>query len=207
MTALSTPDPMIDPMLSFLQAVVNVGIPGVATPIVQTANHPIDLELGLGELDMPILGCHRIRTQTRSFSMGHLNDELATIRFTFIGPMCSREELPQRWPLLDKVWRRIVDALYRGHDEDYEGDADVMATAGVVRVDLNSARKQEFYAEKGDYAFPSFWGEIDVLWRDPLLADVSDLAPFNRADGKFLVEGNTDQAAPDVKTYASPTQP
>ena len=138
--------------------------------------------------------------------MGHLNDELATLKFVFISPACSREEIAGRWPLLDKVWRKIVDTMYRGHDESYQDDVDVMATAGVVRVDLNSARKQEFYAEKGNYAFPAFWGEIEVLWRDPALSDTSELDPFNRAAGKFLVDGNEDETAPDVQIYADPDQ-
>ncbi len=187
----STSDPLIDPVLALIKAAVNAEFVtmdpqfGSDEVVKTTHNYPIDLTLGLGDMSMPALGCHRIRSRAKRFSVVH-TDYINTLKFTYITPACAREQIGGRWPLLERVWRTAVDVLFLGHHPAYLSDAPVLINAGVINVDLNTATKQELYAEQGDYAFPAFFGEIEVTWRASTAEQrTAALYPFLSARGKM----------------------
>jgi hypothetical protein len=199
----STEDPLVAPILGLVQAAVNArfvvddALFESDEAVKSTHNYPIDLLIGLGDLAMPALGCHRTRTRHKRHS-AVWTDHVSTLRFTYITPACSREQLGRRWPLLDRVWQATVDAICAGHHEDYLDDAEVLADAGVIRVNVDTATKQELYADHGDFSYPAFWGEIEITWRDLTKHDTTDLSPFLSAHGQYFVEGNP--STPDVES-------
>lgn len=199
----SVEDPLVAPILGLVQAAVNARMVELDAQfeadeaIKSTHPYPIDLMLGLGDLAMPALGCHRVRTRHKRHSVVW-TDHVTTLRFTYITPSCSREQLGKRWPLLERVWQEAVSAMCTGHHASYLEDAEVLKDAGVIRVNVDTATKQELYADHGDFAYPAFWGEIEVTWRDLTKHDTDELSPFLSAHGQYFVEGNP--STPDVES-------
>lgn len=197
----STTDPLMTHVLGLVQAAVNADFKAEDASfesdeaIKSTFPYPIEFSQGLGDLAMPALGCHRKTTREKRFSAVH-TDKVSTFRFTYMTPACAKEQIDDRWPLLENVWQKMVDALNAGHHPDYLNDAPVLVDAGVIRIAPDSFTKQEFFADSGTYAFPSFWGECEVTWRDPNAQDTSDLHPMLSARGKLFTDGH--QGTPDV---------
>lgn len=201
----STTDPVMTHVLGLVQAAVNADFKAddalfeADEVIKSTFPYPIELSQGLGDLSMPALGCHRKTTRDRRFSVVH-TDKVSIFRFTYMTPACAKEQIEERWPLLEKVWQKMVNALNAGHHPAYLDAAPVLVDAGVIRIAPDSFTKQEFFADAGTYAFPSFWGECEVTWRDPDAQDTSTLHPMLSARGKLQVDGN--EGTPDVDFIA-----
>lgn len=165
-------DPLITPLLALMKDAINADVRAqmVAagkTPedaVVTTAPHPVALEIA-GQAALPLLSCYRVRSRQRSTTMYWI-DSVDTLQFAYVTPQCAREQIDERWPLLQRVWRRILITMQLGCDVAHLSGADVFGPAGVIAYEESSASKVDLFAETGDYAYPMFRGEMEVIWRD-----------------------------------------
>lgn len=189
------PDPLITPLLALLADAANADLSAEMveaglTPelvVATTAPHPVALEI-LGETALPLLACYRVRTRSRRFSIAYV-DHTYTLQLAYLTPAAAREQLGARWPLLDRVWSSLLRALRRGRHDAHQAGANVLGPAGVLKVDLATAQKLELFAEAGDFTYPMFRAEVDVVYRSASEIDTSALYPALSFTHHFYVDG------------------
>lgn len=201
-------DPLIAPLLALLKDAINADLAAemlaldlVPEDAVQTtAPHPVPLEIA-GQLALPMLTCFRVRSRSRVATFSH-TDQVNTLQFGYLTPATSREQLDERWPLLDRVWQSLLRTLNRGSHPAHLAGAPVLEEAGVVRIATEAALKLELFAEAGDYSYPMFRGEVDVTWRDTSPFDTSGLFPALSFEHEFHIDRPVDEGEPDVVSLA-----
>jgi hypothetical protein len=201
-------DPLIGPMLALLKDAINADLAAEMIALdlepedtVQTtAPHPVPLEIA-GQLAMPLLTCFRVQSRSRVATFLH-TDHVNLLQFGYLTPATAREQIDERWPLLDRVWRALLRTLANGAHPAHQAGAPVLTNAGVVRISTDSAKKLELFAESGDYAYPMFRGEVEVVWRDASLVDTSALYPALSFTHEFNVNGGSEDGEPDVVSRA-----
>jgi hypothetical protein len=171
----SLPDPLITPLLQFLQIAVNADLreqmatvtlqPGVeAEDVIQTiAPRPLDLLVD-GDGKLPMLGCVRTKVRSKQVTFG-FKENYTTLRFYYFTPATNVDQLGERWPLLNRVWESMIRALEVGKHDDYHAGADLLEELQITWVNFESATKQELHAERGQFAFPAFIGDIEIRTR------------------------------------------
>lgn len=175
-------DTMLTPLLALLMAAVNSDVGAVMShdggvtsdAIASTQLHPLDL--GISPDNKTILSAYRVSSRPKRVTMQRI-DHIVTLQFDYMTPSAGHDQLDERWPLLDKVWTKMVDTLAAGRHADHLDGEDVLATAGITFVDLASARKVELYAAGGEFTFPAFRASIEVTWRNGARTDTSHLYP------------------------------
>jgi hypothetical protein len=177
-------DPLITPILALLKDAINAELAAevpvdpdiVAEPAVATtAAYPVSIEMA-GETALPILSCYRVRSRASQRTVAFV-DHTLSLQFTYVSAATSREELEARWPLLDRVWRTLEATLREGSHAAHAAGAAVLSGLGIIDVPLQSALKRELYQPGGDYAYPAFVAEMDLVVQASSLADPSTLWP------------------------------
>ena len=197
-------DPLVTPVLALLKDAVNADLraqmllAGVEPEdaIVSTAPHPVELEIA-GESPLPMLTCYRVRSRSRQFSFSHV-DHTSTLQLSYITSATAREQLDERWPLLHRVWTAILTTLARGHHLSHQEGASVLLDAGVIRLDPATAQKREVFVAGGDYTYPGFVAEIDVVHRDGAELDTSTLYPVLSFTHRFHIDEGSEDGEADV---------
>jgi hypothetical protein len=175
-----TRDPLLVPLLAFLMAAINADIGQVMMDesgreqdaIASTLIRPQSLDT---DPDGARLSAYRLRSKPVRTGFGRI-DHVLTLQFDYVTPSCGMSQVEARWPILDRVWVALIEAMSNGSHEAYEDGADALALAGIVWVNLQSAQKADLYAE-GDVTFPAFRGTLEVTWRNGKSVDTSALYP------------------------------
>lgn len=199
-------DPLITPLLALAKDAINadvaLDVDPAATPeaaVATTAPHPIPIEI-IGETAMPILACYRVRTRVSQRTV-HLYDHTQTLQWVYVSPATSREQLPYRWPLLEHVWQALLSAVTSGSSAAHKGGAQVLEPIGVIDLPLPRILKREFFYDNGDYAYPAFVAEMDVVVQDDSALDTSHLWPaLSFQSDIYLGDVTTDP--PDVSVIS-----
>lgn len=193
-------DPLITPILALLRAGINADLAAdMATqgvtpePAIATVS-PVPFVLGReGDGVLPALHCYRIRSRSKQTTLFY-RDETATLQLVYVTPATGRDQIEQRWPILDRVWRSLVRTLRSG----YLGGVDVLGAAGVIHVAAETANKQELYIERQE-SFPGFVATIDVVWRPADESDVGTVYPALSIDGQLFTDTDgVTTGTPDV---------
>lgn len=209
MTALATerlPDPLVTPLLALLKDAANAklradmeaaGIEPVDV-ISATQPYPADAKSLTASPSLPLLACYRTRQQSVRRTFGH-RDYLTTLRLHYISSPTAADRLDERWPILDRVWRAVFDALCAGHDAAHLDDELVLEDAGVIAVN-EAATKAEGYLPGSDYALPQWEADVQVTWRDTTRTDTSALYPVLSLTARITqaIDGDPRPANGDV---------
>jgi hypothetical protein len=204
-------DPLITTLLALSKDAINADVALEADPaatpeaaVATTAPHPIPIEI-IGETAMPILACYRVRSRAARRSL-HLYDHTQTLQWIYVSPSTAREQLPMRWPLLEHVWQALFGAVTTGAHPAHADGAQVLAPLGVIEMPLPRILKREFFYDAGDYAYPAFVAELDVVVQDDSALDTSGLYPALSFQTNIWI-GDITALPPDVSviSYPSPT--
>lgn len=195
-------DPFLTPLLALLMEGVNADVAALAAPdaepepaVRSTAPHPVALEIA-GESALPLLSCYRVRSRGRQRSIAYV-DHTVTLQIAYTSPATAREQLSARWPLLEVVWQSILGTIRRGYHAAHQGGIEVLGPLGVIEVPLASAQKRELFAADGDYAYPSFLAEVDVILQTASFEETGTLHPALSFTHNFYLDGVRDDV-PDV---------
>lgn len=199
-------DPLIATLLALSKDAINAEVALEADPtatpeaaVATTAPHPIPIEI-IGETAMPILACYRVRTRAARRSL-HLYDHTQTLQWIYVSPSTSREQLPSRWPLLEHVWQALFGAVTTGAHPAHAGGAQVLAPLGLIDLPLPRIIKREFFYDAGDFAYPAFVAEMDVVVQDDSALDTSGLWPaLSFHIGIYI--GDVTEAEADVRVIS-----
>lgn len=199
-------DPLVTPLLAFLKDAINADLSAETPPdsepeaaVATTAPHPVDIEM-TGETALPILTCYRTRSRARRRSIAFV-DHTVTLQFTYVTAATAREQLGARWPLLERVWAALLLSLSTGSHPAHADGEDVLDSLRVIEVVLSTAQKREIFQPGGDYTYPAFVAEIDLIVQDDSLGDASTLYPALSFDGGIYL-GDVTEDAPDVAARA-----
>lgn len=175
-------DPLLVPLLALLKDAINADLaaeaPADATPepaVATTAPHPVPILIA-GETALPVLACYRVRSRARQRSVSYV-DHTQTLQFSYVSAATAREELPARWPSLERVYEALLQTLRAGHHPAHQGDAHVLEGLGVVDLPLSTLQKRELFAEGGDFTYPMFLLEVDMVVQTAEFKDPSTLWP------------------------------
>ena len=205
-------DPLITPLLALLKDAINSDLGAeapssdgdgdavVAEPAVATTQpYPAPIEMA-GETALPQLSCYRIRSRGRRRSIAYV-DRTVTLQFTYVSAATAREQLDERWPLLERVWVALESALLAGRHPMHAGGDDVLGVLGIIDVPVEAMQKREFYAPGGNFAYPAFAAEVDVVVQTAPGADTSHLYPALSFQSDLYIGGVT-SAPPDVSALS-----
>lgn len=199
-------DPLITPLLAFLKDAINGDLapemPPGNTPepaVASVAPHPVALEIA-GETALPLLSCYRVRSRTRQRTVTYV-DRTVTLQFTYVSAATAREQIEARWPLLERVWVALESALLEGAHPAHAGGANVLAALGVIEVPLGTSQKREGFQPGGDFAYPCFIAEVDLLVQSSSAPDTSHLYPALSFQSDLYIGGVT-EAPPDVSAIS-----
>lgn len=207
MTALTIErltDPVLSVLLPFLRDAVNAdmaalmtanGLP-VETAVETTLPHPVRIDMGISEDQMPVLSAYRYRQARKRRTFSKV-ENVITVQAVYVSPLCAHTQIADRWPLLEAVWSSIMSALSAGYHVAHSAGARVLDDAGMVEFNQDTATKTELFIERGEYAFPAFRGEFEVRWAEA--AKPSTSVPLASVTAGAVVEGG-DPTSPDVST-------
>jgi hypothetical protein len=208
----SLPDPLITPLLALLKDAINADVAaamvaagltvagdsdgaGEDAAVITTLARPFELRVE-GNEALPALHCYRTQARTRQFTAVHL-DHLYTLQFVYVTPAVEKDQLDERWPLLDIVWRSLVTTLKKGHHPAHLAGAHVLCDAGVVRADYATALKREMCVEGEHFNNPGFIAQVEVTWRDLSKEDTTGLPLALSFDARVYVD-QPDLSAPGI---------
>lgn len=199
-------DPLITPLLAFLKDAINSDLspetPPATTPepaVATTALHPVVIEIA-GETALPLLSCYRVRSRSRRRSVTYI-DRTVTLQFTYVSAATAREQLDARWPLLERVWVALEGALLAGAHPAHEDGANVLTPLGVIEVPLGASQKREAFQAGGDYTYPCFVAEVELVVQTTTTADTSHLYPALSFQSDLYI-GSVTEAPPDVSALS-----
>ena len=200
-------DPLITPLLALAKDAVNadvvLDVDPAATPeaaVATTAPHPVPIEI-LGETALPVLACYRIRARTTERSL-LLTDYTYTLQWVYVSPATAREQLDERWPLLNRVWLSLMKAVYAGQSPAHAAGVDVLGPIGVIDMPGERALKREFFYDGGDYAYPAFVWEMEVVMQDDSATDTTGLWPALSFLSQFWIDSGVTAEPPDVSVIS-----
>lgn len=195
-------DPLLTPLLALLADAINADLaaeaPPSATPeaaVASTAPHPVPI-ITVGETALPVLSCYRVRSRARRRSIAYV-DHTTTLQFSYLSASTAREQLPARWPMLERVYQALVKALVAGTHPAHAAGAEVLEPLGLIDVLLPSLQKRELFAEGGDFTYPMFLLEVDVVVQTSDFTDPSTLWPALSFEAGIYHHAVSDDA-PDV---------
>lgn len=146
-------DAQVSAVLELLAKAVRVRVGGQA--VVGTFAWPIPLSAITGS-QLPALCVYRT-TDQQDESVVDVSVETTTIGITYYAPPVSMDRASLRWPLLRRVWRRVMQALRVGFDPAHARGANTLQAAGIAVPAGIAARVQYQLAPGLDGAWvPSF---------------------------------------------------
>jgi hypothetical protein len=196
------PDQLLTPLMAFLSVAINATVGQVTLDAAGEAVNAVSetlirpQNLALDPEGATRLSCYRLRSKPKRVSFGHI-DHVATVQFDYVTPACGAEQLEERWPILDRVWGALIDAIDAGSHPDWEDGASVHAAAGITWLDLNTAEKQEFYVDGNGFTYPGFRGQLQVTWRNHQASDTEPTYPALSFTSK-IYQGDPHGDAPDA---------
>lgn len=135
--------------------------------------------------ELPGLAVYRTRSAFVPRATGP-HDERVTLRFLYVLPPTPADRISMRWPLLTKAWSLVAETLLAGHYVSHEGDANVLAAAGFVDVDIAGATVDFTTPPVGEDVQPQWEATVLVTLRPPVdsssLADLSLETDIHPAD-------------------------
>lgn len=192
-------DPLVSPLLELCKSAANADIAQIMAAlglvpedvIAKVVSRPLTPETLDAEL--PVLSCYRIAQQGQRTTFAHL-DHLVTLRLHYVAPSTSREQLEERWPLLEQTWQAIFGAISAGRHEAHSENGAVLEEAGVVWTSENYVKREGFLSN-GAVAYPQFEADVQVLWRDLGEGDASALYPVLSLDARLTQDGEGEAGA------------
>lgn len=150
--------------------------------------HPAPLRI-VGALELPALSISR-GTQRYSLGVDGIRTTIPLV-ISYVTPPTPLAKLGLRWPVLERVWREMLDALLAGESEHSTVD---LSDVGAVDLDLRAATKTEQYADQGEgTVFPSFVANVGLL-----VDDVVDLSAFDPLVDIFATYSLVDPELPPL---------
>lgn len=201
-------DPLLTPLLGLLQDAINADLAAEVPPapdttaepaVATTAPHPVPIVIA-GETALPLLACYRVRSRARQRSISYV-DHTQTLQFSYLSAATAREQLPARWPSLERVYQALLKTLRAGHHPAHAGDANVLEGLGIIDVPLSTLQKRELFAEGGDFTYPMFLLEVDVVVQTATFNDPSTLYPALSFETGIYI-GCVTEAPPDVSVIS-----
>lgn len=159
---------------------------------------PIDIDV-VGAGNLPALYVYRTAATLKEETQFVLN-AYSTFAVEYWAPLCPRDKMLRRWPLLWHVWASIAKALQGGMHPQVSGGAPVLAQAGL-RAELGNTTTVQFRrgaSDGGFYPFFSasmrFYEEVAV---DVGVADIEGMDLFLRLRTDWRLPG-ADGDTPEV---------
>ena len=201
-------DPLVTPLLALLKDAINADLAAEVPPspdttpepaVATTAPHPVPIIMA-GETALPLLACYRVRSRARQRSVVYF-DHTQTLQFSYLSAATAREQLPARWPSLERVYQALVKTLRAGHHPAHAGDANVLESLGIIDMPLTTLQKRELFAEGGSFTYPMFLCEVDVVVQTTDFTDPSTLWPALSFETGIYHDHVTDEE-PDVSVIS-----
>lgn len=186
MTQSTRLDTLNDVLVSALATIARVNVNDALSDtlegdaIAEAVAWPMPYDLFEG-MSMPRLCVFRVKESPDDVTM-HWSMFRVRVRWEYvIGPV-PMSKLGATWPVLAAVWRALFDT-WQQDATMVDGSGDVLSTAGVNRIDEDSAEVSYDIASNGEDALLMFDAEVDVVW-DP---DALDRANVSLADFRSLL--------------------
>lgn len=177
-----TTDPVLDALRALVQEKVNEGVPlePKHKAIAVTVGYPMSIGQ-LKKTNTPLMAIWRKRSVNDV--QGRKVRKRSTIFFDYFLPQTAEHDWGKRWPLLEKVANKTVEAVCGGV---WSGGR--LTECDVIEVADETWRVDFDFAPNGKFVFPYFRGQMDLVY-DPSPLDISDLADATSLHGDINLDG------------------
>ncbi|MEQ8721037.1 MAG: hypothetical protein RID81_07155 [Sandaracinaceae bacterium] len=157
-------DPQAEALAALLAGAVRAEL---GEDLVQTVyTRPIPLSTIPG-MRLPALAVWRKR-ETRKAHSTNRRRRRVTFRVDYIADRTPLDRLEGRWPSLQSVWRRVLEALEAGQHAEVLDGAPILEAAGFEWLEPESPAVDYAFAPDGKQAYPGFQGEAILEHRHPI---------------------------------------